>query len=441
MENFQMHYTIMMSSFRLARKMQLQVKRWMWYLLPAQITAQGLSTVIPLYVIFLGGDIGEVAILSALQNGAIAIGALAWGKIIDRFHAKRLILIISFFFILLCSLGMYFTSSIYALYGLAVILGFFLVARGPVTQLLVMESVQKNLWSWLFARTSIISTLGMLVAMIIGTVGSFYFDLRPYFLICVVSSAVAMILSTAIKGEAVRLERSSIAHSLHGLHYSISNLQFIFPKVLEAYDFRHITTIFKGRISHEIGIFYLASFFFYFGSNMYFTAWTPFLKNQNFSNSDVFLNYLIQMATMLLVFFIAPKIISKLGEERSTILAYIPRILAVILPAISLLFMVGTLGFPVTIASACLMVIAFSIFSTSSSVIFFKSIPQGFEGKYLGVNSAVTGVGIFAGSLVTGELTKSLGYATMFIAASVVLVISLVLFQAYFRYRLSHKIV
>jgi MFS family permease len=441
MENFQMHYTIMMSSFRLASKMQLQVKRWMWYLLPAQITAQGLSTVIPLYVIFLGGDIGEVAILSALQNGAIAIGALAWGKIIDRFHAKRLILIISFFFILLCSLGMYFTSSIYALYGLAVILGFFLVARGPVTQLLVMESVQKNLWSWLFARTSIISTLGMLVAMIIGTVGSFYFDLRPYFLICVVSSAVAMILSTAIKGETVRLERSSIAHSLHGLHYSISNLQFIFPKVLEAYDFRHITTIFKGRISHEIGIFYLASFFFYFGSNMYFTAWTPFLKNQNFSNSDVFLNYLIQMATMLLVFFIAPKIISKLGEERSTILAYIPRILAVILPAVSLLFMVGTLGFPVTIASACLMVIAFSIFSTSSSVIFFKSIPQGFEGKYLGVNSAVTGVGIFAGSLVTGELTKSLGYATMFIAASVVLVISLVLFQAYFRYRLSHKIV
>jgi MFS family permease len=441
MENFQMHYTIMMSSFRLASKMQLQVKRWMWYLLPAQITAQGLSTVIPLYVIFLGGDIGEVAILSALQNGAIAIGALAWGKIIDRFHAKRLILIISFFFISLCSLGMYFTSSIYALYGLAVILGFFLVARGPVTQLLVMESVQKNLWSWLFARTSIISTLGMLVAMIIGTVGSFYFDLRPYFLICVVSSAVAMILSTAIKGEAVRLERSSIAHSLHGLHYSISNLQFIFPKVLEAYDFRHITTIFKGRISHEIGIFYLASFFFYFGSNMYFTAWTPFLKNQNFSNSDVFLNYLIQMATMLLVFFIAPKIISKLGEERSTILAYIPRILAVILPAVSLLFMVGTLGFPVTIASACLMVIAFSIFSTSSSVIFFKSIPQGFEGKYLGVNSAVTGVGIFAGSLVTGELTKSLGYATMFIAASVVLVISLVLFQAYFRYRLSHKIV
>ncbi len=420
--------------------MQLQSKRWMWYLLPSQITSQGLSTVIPLYVIFLGGDIGEVAIISALQNGSIAIGSLAWGKIIDRFHSKRPILVISFFFVLLCSLGMYFTNSVYILYGLAIILGFFMVAKSPVTQLLVMESVQKNLWSWLFARTSIISTLGMLVAMIIGTIGSFYFDLRPYFLVCAASSGIAMVLSTSVKDDGgIHIERSSIAHSLHGLRYSISHHHFVFPKILEVYDFRHIITLFKGRISNEIGIFYLASFFFYFGSNMYFTAWTPFLKNQNFSNADVFLNYTIQMITMLLVFFIAPKIISKFGEERSTILAHIPRILAVMTPAVSLFFITGSLGFPVTITSACMMVIAFSIFSTSSSVIFFKSIPQGFEGKYLGVNSAVTGIGVFAGSLVTGELTKFLGYATMFLSASAVLVVSLVLYKIYFRYRLSHN--
>ncbi len=413
----------------------------MWYLLPAQITAQGLSTVIPLYVIFLGGGIGEVAIISALQNGSVAIGSLAWGRIIDRFHSKRPILVLSFFVVLLCSLGMYFTSSVYILYGLVTILGFFMVARSPVTQLLVMESVQKNLWSWLFARTSIIGTLGMLIAMVIGTVGSFYFDLRPYFLICATSSGIAMVLSTAVKGDLIQLEGSSIAHSLYGLRYSISNHHFVFPRILEAYDFRHIFTLFRGKISNEIGIFYMASFFFYLGSNMYFTAWTPFLKNQNFSNSDVFLNYMIQTVTMLLVFFIAPKIISRFGEERSTILAHIPRILAVMIPGLSVFFMIGTLGFPMTITSACLMVIAFSIFSTSSSVIFFKSIPQGFEGKYLGVNSAVTGIGVFVGSLVTGELTKFSGYAIMFFSASAMLVVSLVLYQAYFRYRLSHRTV
>lgn len=410
-------------------------------MLPAQITAQGLSTVIPLYVLFLGGGIGEVAIVSALQNGAIAIGSLVWGKIIDRFHSKKLILVLSFFVVLICSLGMYFTSSVYILYGLVTILGFFMVARSPVTQLLVMESVQKNLWSWLFARTSIIGSLGMLTAMIIGTIGSFYFDLRPYFLICSVSSGIAMILSTTVKGDVIHIERSSIAHSLHGLRYSISNHHFVFPRIPEAYDFRHILMLFKGRVSNEIGIFYMASFFFYFGSNIYFTAWTPFLKSLKFSNSDVFLNYTIQTITMLLVFFIAPKIISIFGEERSTVLAHIPRILGVIIPGLAALFMIESLGFPITMTSACLMVIAFSIFSTSSSVIFFKSIPQGFEGKYLGVNSAVTGIGVFVGSLVTGELTKFSGYATMFFFSSAMLVVSLILYQAYFRYRLSHKIV
>lgn len=410
-------------------------------MLPSQITAQGLSTVIPLYVIFLGGDIGEVAIIAALQSGSVAIGSLAWGKIIDRFHAKRPILVISSFFVLLCSIAIYFTNSIYMIYTIAPILGFFMVAKNPVTNLLVMESIQKNRWSWLFARTSVISTLGMLVAMVIGTIGSLYFDLKPYFLICAISSGIAMVLSTSVKGSRIHIERSSIAHSLHGLRYLTNYHIFVFPRIPELYDFRHIITIFKGRVSHEIGIFFLGSFFFYFGSNMYFTAWTPFLKNNNFSNSAVFLNYMIQMIIMLLVFFIAPKIISKLGEERSTILAYIPRILAVIIPAISIPLMAGTLGFPLAIASSCLMVIAFSIFSTSSSIIFFKSIPQGFEGKYLGVNSAVTGIGVFAGSLVTGELTKSLGYAAMFFSATVILALSVILFQVYFRYKLSHKMV
>ena len=164
--------------------MQLQSKRWIWYLIPGQITVQGLSTVIPLYVIFLGGDISEVAIILAIQNAAVAVGSIFWGKVIDRYHVRRPILLISFFVVLLCSLGMYFTHSIYVLFGIAPILGFFSVARSPVTQLLVMESVQKNLWSWLFARTSIMGTIGMLASMAIGTVGSIYFDLRPYFYNC-----------------------------------------------------------------------------------------------------------------------------------------------------------------------------------------------------------------------------------------------------------------
>ena len=421
--------------------MEIQSRRWIWYVLPSNVTAQGLSTVIPLYVIFLGGGIGEVAIISAIQNGALSIGSIFWGKIIDRFHVRSQILLISFFVVILCSIWMYFTASIVMLYGIVPILGFFMVARNPVTQLLVMESVKKNLWSWLFARTSIMSSLGMLVAMAIGAVGSLYFDVRPYFLICAVSSGVAMALSTSVKGGSFHLERSSIAHSIHGLTYAISHHHFVFPKILELYDFKHIITLFRGKISNEIGIFYLGIFVFNLGSNIYFTGWTPFLVHHHFSNSAVFLNYSVQTATMLLVFFVAPRIISKLGEQRSINIAFLPRVLAVVIPGVLIPFMIGSTGSAIAIISSCLMVVGFSIFSTSSSVIFFKSIPQGFEGKYLGVNSAITGIGVFIGSIVTGEITKSFGYAVLFFTASAILVCSLVLFQIYFRYRLSNKIV
>lgn len=412
----------------------------MWYILPGQITNQGLNIVIPLYVIFLGGGIGEVAIITALQNATIAGGSIFWGKIIDRFHTRRLILLISFFVVFLCSLEIYFTTSIGILYCISPILGFFIVGRNPVTQLLVMESVQKNLWSWLFARTSIISTLGMLTAMAIGTAFSHYFDLRPYFLICAASSGIAMMLSMMVKGARFHIERSSIAHSIQGLRYTIGHHHFVFPKIPEIYDFKHIITIFRGKISNEIGIFYIAIFCFNLGSNMYSTAWSPFLISRHFSNSGVFLNYLIQTSTMLLVFFVAPKIISKIGEERSTLVAFMPRILAIIIPGIAVSMMIGSSGTVLAIISSCLLVIGFSIFSTSSSVIFFRSIPQGFEGKYLGVNSAVTGIGVFTGSLATGEFTKTFGYSVLFFSSAAVLVTSLVLFAVYFRYRLSHKI-
>ena len=415
--------------------------KWVWYLFPSNIVTQGLSTVIPLYVIFLGGDIGEIAIIVALQNGASAFGSIFWGKIIDRFHVRRAVLLTSFFVVMLCSLMMYLTNSINILYVISLLLGFFLVSKNPVTQLLVMESIHKNQWRWLFARTSIIGTFGMLGAMIIGTIDSVYFGLKPYFLICAASCVATMGLSMTIKESQFHLERSSIAHSIHGLRYVISHFHFVFPRIPELYDYKHIIAIFKGRITDEIGIFYITNFLFYLGSNIYFTAFTPFLKNYGFSNSSVFLIYMIQTAVMISIFFVAPQFISKIGERRSTSLSYAPRIAAVLIAGLLIPITIGQGSFVVAIISASLMVIAFSIFSTASSVIFFKNIPQGFEGKYLGVNSSITTMGLFIGALSTGQLVNSFGYTTAYIVASGILVVSFALFRVYFRYRLSHKMV
>jgi MFS family permease len=413
--------------------------KWIWYLFPSNIVSQGLSTVIPLYVIFLGGNIGEIAIIVAIQNGASAFGSIFWGKVIDRFHVRRVVLLVSFFAVMLCSLMMYFTNSINVLYVISPLLGFFIVGKNPVAQLLVMESIHKNQWRWLFARTSIIGTFGMLGAMIIGAIGSVYFDLKPYFLICAASCVATMGLSMTIKESQFHLERSSIAHSIYGLRYVFSHFHVDFPRIPELHDYKHIITIFKGRVTDEIGVFYITNFLFYLGSNIYFTAFTPFLKHYGFSNSDVFLIYVIQTAAMISVFFLAPRFISKMGEERSISLSYLPRIAGIVIAGLFIPITIGQWSFVVAIISASLMVVAFSIFSTSTSIIFFKSIPQGFEGKYLGVNSSITTVGLFIGALCTGQLANSFGYTIAYAVASGILVVSFALFRIYLRYRLSDK--
>lgn len=418
-------------------------KSWIWFILPINISAEGLHTAIPLFVISLGGDIAEVSIITAMHYGAAALGAIFWGKILDKYHAKKAVLIITFSIILLSCLWLYYTTQLEPIYLISPLTGFFLVARSHVTQMLVMETSPNNQWSRLFARTSILSTFGSLGAMLIGVIWSLYFDSRQYFLICALSTGVALAISLQITKTHFHIERSTIAHSIQGIHYIFSHFRiqhhFVFPRVPELYDYKHIITILRGKTSHEIGFLFLTNFLFYFGSNIYFTALTPFLKNLGLSDSTVFLLYLTQTTTMVGFFFAAPKIISKVGEEQATMMAYIPRILGVLIAAFLISAFIGIHSLLFTVLSMCLMVVGFSIYSTANSVLFFKTIPKGFEGRYLGVNSSMVGTGVFVGALTAGFITKFFAYQVTFVVASLILFGSLILFRFYLRHRLSGR--
>jgi MFS family permease len=418
-------------------------KKWIWFIFPINIAAEGLHTAIPLFVIRLGGGISEVALITAMHYGVAALGSIFWGKILDRYHAKKAVLVISFSIVALCSVWLFFIGKIEPIYAISPIAGFFLVARSQVTQMLVMETIPNNQWSRLFARTSILATMGSLAAMVLGVVWSLYFDGRQYFLVCAISTCIALGISLKITKTSFHIERHTIAHSIHGIHDTFGHFRlhhhFVFPKVPALHDYKHILTILKGKVSHEIGFLFLTNLLFYFGSNIYFTALTPFLKNLGLSDSVVFLLYLTQTCTMIGIFFAAPKIISKTGEERATILAYVPRILGMLVAGFLVAIFSGMSTIIFAAASMILMVVGFSLYSTASSVILFKSIPKGFEGTYLGVNSSMVGLGVFVGALTAGFVTRVYDYQATFLGAAVILVLSLVLFWFYLRHKLSEK--
>ena len=416
----------------------------MFFVLPSSITAEGLHIVIPLYVLFLGGSVVDVGIVVGLHYALSAIGAVFWGKIIDKYQIKRTILVTCFLSITICSVGLFFTDDLNLVFTISSVTGFFIIGKSPVTQVLVMESVPNNQWSRLFTQISIITSFGSLTAFLAGSVWDTFFDLRPYFLFCAIMSATATVLSIKV-GSKSTIERHTLVHSIHGIRHIFNhnrlNFQFIFTKIPHPHDFKPIISIFQGKMSHEIGILFLTNFLFYFGSNIFFTAFIPFLKKFNFTNSEVFLVYMIQTIVLLVIFFFVPRLISKVTEERATQIAYLPRVLGVIIAASLIPSMIGINSILIAIVSTSLMVSAFSIFSVSNSIILFKAIPKGFEGRYLGVNSFMVGVGIFLGALTAGYVSNAMSYSATFIIAISILLTSLGMFRIYLKHRLSHRII
>ncbi len=419
-------------------------KKWMFFVLPASITAEGLHIVIPLYVLFLGGNVVDVGIVVGLHYALSAIGAIFWGKVIDKYHVKRAILFICFSAITICSIGLFFTVDLNAVFIISSVAGFFIIGKNPVTQILVMESVPNNQWSRLFTQISIITSFGSLTAFLVGSIWDTFFDLRPYFLFCAIVSVSATVLSVGV-GSKSTIERHTIVHSIHGIRHIFDhtrmNFQFIFTKIPHLHDFKPIISIFQRKMSHEIGILFLTNFLFYFGSNIFFTAFIPFLKKYDFTNSEVFLVYMIQTMVLLTIFFFVPRLISMITEERATQVSYLPRVLGIIVAASLIPSMTGVNSLLMAMISSCLMVSAFSIFSVSNSIIIFKAIPKGFEGTYLGVNSFMTGVGIFLGALTAGYVSNAISYSAAFIIAVSIILSSLVMFRIYLKYRVSHRIV
>ena len=419
-------------------------KKWMFFVLPASITAEGLHIVIPLYVLFLGGNVVDVGIVVGLHYALSAIGAIFWGKVIDKYHVKRAILFICFSAITICSIGLFFTVDLNTVFIISSVAGFFIIGKNPVTQILVMESVPNNQWSRLFTQISIITSFGSLTAFLVGSIWDTFFDLRPYFLFCAIVSASATVLSVGV-GSKSTIERHTIVHSIHGIRHIFDhtrmNFQFIFTKIPHPHDFKPIISIFQRKMSHEIGILFLTNFLFYFGSNIFFTAFIPFLKKHDFTNSEVFLVYMIQTMVLLTIFFFVPRLISMITEERATQISYLPRVLGIIVAASLIPSMTGVNSLLMAMISSCLMVSAFSIFSVSNSIIIFKAIPKGFEGTYLGVNSFMTGIGIFLGALTAGYVSNAISYSAAFIIAVSIILSSLVMFRIYLKYRLSHRIV
>ncbi|HEY7506080.1 MAG TPA: MFS transporter, partial [Nitrososphaera sp.] len=151
-------------------------RKWSWYLLPMNASSTGLSTIIPIYMLTLGGQVREVAIALFLSNLAMTLGAVFWGRLIDAMHWRKTIIAICSVAIAITCATMFFVSNIPALMLLSALVGFFSIGPAPVTNLLVMEKSRRDDWLKTFSWTSLMSSAGLVVAMVAGYLWLMQYD-------------------------------------------------------------------------------------------------------------------------------------------------------------------------------------------------------------------------------------------------------------------------
>jgi len=353
-------------------------------------------------------------------------------------HWRRMIIVICAAAIAITAASMHFVSSVPILMLLSALVGFFSVGPGPATNLLVMEKSKREDWLKTFSWTSLISAAGLVIAMLAGYLWLMQYDAQSYALICSAIAISSLVLTVIlVKEPPAMLERKAIVMSPAALAQRLRHAPIMFIKPVSDLSLSKL----RSSISKKEFLFFAGTGLFFLSGNLLYTPYTPFLKDNGVSDSQVFLAYTILHLSKVFFLPFNHRIVARGGEERMGRLAYIPRMSGIILAvAAAVMFANNPSSILMTTLFAVVAAeIGFSIWSTTTTSSLLKMIPVGREGSVLGVNSAITGAGLLVGSIMAGEIASTLGYGVTFALAIAFLGASFVLVSKYF-YKIVVKV-
>ncbi|MCI0558331.1 MAG: MFS transporter, partial [Nitrososphaera sp.] len=321
----------------LQTSLTLADRNWTWFLVPMNASSTGLSTIIPIYILALGGQVREVAMAAFLSNLAMTLGAIFWGKLIDTFHWRSTIIAICSIAIALTAASMYFVSSIPVLLILSALAGFFSVGPAPVTNLLVVEKSRKEEWLKTFSWTSLVSSVGLVIAMVAGYTWLMEYDARSYAIACSAIAISSLALTVMfVKDPPTKLAgRASVKWP--ALFYRLKQVPVMFLRPISDMSVAKLSRC----VSKKEFLFFVGTGLFFLSGSLLYTPYTPFLKDNGVSDSEVFLGYTTLHLSKVLFLPFNHRLVARGGEEAMGKIAYVPRISGIIMAVAAALMLAG----------------------------------------------------------------------------------------------------
>jgi len=399
-------------------------EKWLWVFVPINAAIGGFSTLLPLYVISLGGTVIDVGNIVSAYSLALIPSSILWGFAADTKPSRKPFVTYSYLGITGLLVVGFFTTEISTMALIYVGYAGVSTAAGPAVSLLLIESSPKREWSMMFAKYSALTLVGIVIGVIPGALWTEFLPLRSYFLLCGFFSGISVVLAAKYLVEPkFPLERKAVALTQEGLVGKLRTVSIIFITVPSLDDIKSFGKLMRSVFTRHLPLLYMSFFLFFMGANMFFTSYIPFLKSREITDSGVFAIFSTLYILQAAIYPITGRACIRFGEGKVALSAIILRTVGFLATVVTALLMLRNSSLLIASVGLIAMIgTAYAFYNTSSSVLLFRSLTAGKQGELLGVYSALTGIGAFVGSIVSGYLSFHFGYAPTFLAAAALLI-------------------
>ncbi len=400
---------------------------WLLVFLPVNAAASSFSVALPLLILFtFHGNILEVALASTLYNFAVIPASLIWGFVCDRLGVRSPLLLLNYVSFAVLFLVLAARPSLPTLLAAYMAFGFVAPSSAAASNLLILERFSPEERPSAYASFSELSMIGNVLGVLLGFVwlvsspaGEGIIDILYISTAAALTSAVGVALF--IRDPPVhhpRATRATLARHPESLDARLRLYFPFFPKLPTLGSFRRIVRWLEEEATHEVPLMLAAGFFFGLGSSIFNTSYAPYMVSVSVAASGIFLVNLSNSAAQALVLPFtgraceggkSPSVVQLASWGR--VVSYASVFGLALLPA-ALFDRNAVLG--INILAYGIIGVTYAFYSTSSSLLLFRSLEGRSAGSLLGANSALGGLAAVLGAAASGVASHELGYDVTF---------------------------
>ncbi len=406
---------------------------WFNFLIPYYAAQEIVVNIIPLYILYLGGNVIEVGYALALYNIIPIFTSIISGRLSDITGMRRNLITVSLGITLIAFFIMYFVKTIAGVIIATALFSFGFSFAIPVIGLLLTETLPKNMWgqgnSWSFMFMLIGYIVGMIPTIIVSIIFPIFYG---FYIIAVYLIFAFLFNYFYIKDPPVAFERRSEVRNFNLFLHRILKWPAMTLRAPRLSDFKILKTM-KSSVSLQLPIIIASSSMFFLATNIFFTSYSPYLVYNKIPYWMV-----LTVSTYILIVNsvgMLPKIRQKAQQADIAFIVdmLLIRVIGAISASIVASYVYGMGSFYITFLIFTILGLAYTPIYVGLSSLLYYNLPTINQGATLGVYSSFVNLSLFLGSLFSGYISYYAGYSFTFFVAALFFMFSAIILEWFYK--------